>query len=164
MSVTWTVAVSIQLQIQNSNILSLMIRYCKDLMHCPWIACVVYQKTNIQSSTLSRTHGTSRRASSVVVAVICMDGTGGSIPPRSVLVIRIVGSIPMELVLAIRIVGSIPTKVNYLTQYHRYKPYGLRRPVVPPTRYQSMADPYVGSRVVEIPYVGRGSIPLLGAT
>jgi len=162
MSVTWTVAVSIQLQIQNSNILSLMIRYCKDLMHCPWIACIVYQKTNIQSSTLSRTHGTSRRASSVVVAVICMDGTGGSIPPRSVLVIRIVGSIPMELVLAIRIVGSIPTRWIY-HPVPRNKPYGLWQLVVPPTRYQSTADPYVGSRVVEVSYVGRGLTPLLSA-
>ena len=36
--------------------------------------------------------------------------------------------------------------------------------VVPPTRYQSTAEPYVGSQVVEVPYVGRGLIPLLGAT
>jgi len=46
------------------------------------------------------------------------------------------------------IVGSIPTRwVN--SQYHSYRPYGLRTLVVPPTRYQSTADPYGDRRVVE---------------
>jgi len=36
----------------------------------------------------------------VVIADVCMDGTGGSIPPWSILMICIVGSIPTGVVLS----------------------------------------------------------------
>jgi len=64
------------------------------------------------------------------------------------------------------IVGSIPARW-VLSQYRSYRPYGLRTLVVPPTRYQSTADPYGDRRVVEEfirLMVGRGSTPLLDAT
>ena len=64
------------------------------------------------------------------------------------------------------IVGLIPARW-VLSQYHGYRPYGLRTLVVPPTRYQSTANPYMDSRVVEVSVrlmVGRGSTPLLYAT
>jgi len=47
------------------------------------------------------------------------------------------------------IVGLIPTRW-VISQYHGYRPYGLWTLVVPPTRYQSMADPYVDHQVVEL--------------
>ncbi len=64
------------------------------------------------------------------------------------------------------IVGLIPARwVN--SQYCGYRPYGIRTLVAPPMRYQSTANPYVDSRVVEVSVhliVGRGSTPLLDAT
>jgi len=64
------------------------------------------------------------------------------------------------------IVGSIPTRwVN--SEYRSYRLYGLWILLVPSTRYQSTADPYVDRRVVELDVrlmEGRGSTPLLDAT
>jgi len=64
------------------------------------------------------------------------------------------------------IVGLIPARW-VLSQYHGYRLYGLWTLVVPPIRYQSMANSYVDSQVVEIwvcLMVGRGLTPLLDAT
>ncbi len=53
----------------------------------------------------------------MVIADVCMDGTGGSIPPWSILMICIVGSIPTGVVLS--------------DTYHRFDSYEVNFSPVP---------------------------------